>query len=281
MNQEWDSVVNAKKKNIWPDLKEVWNFRDLVFLFVKRDFVSIYKQTLLGPIWLFIQPLTTTFIYVFIFGNLANLGTDGLPKPLFYLTGIVSWTFFSEVFTKSSGIFLANSHIFTKVYFPRLIIIISVFFSSLIRMGIQLLLLISLMIYFILNQDFHFNLTWHLLFLPIIVFLIALIGIGLGMIVSSLTIKYRDLNNLIQFGVQLLMYATPVVYSMASMPSKYKKFILYNPLAPLIEGIRFCSFGAGELSFSGLLFSLTFGVIIFLTGLLAFKISESDFIDNI
>lgn len=281
MSQQWDTIVSAKKKNIWPELKEVWHYRDLIFLFVKRDFVSIYKQTLLGPVWLFIQPLTTTFIYVFIFGNLANLGTDGLPKPLFYLTGIVSWTFFSEVFTKSSGIFLTNSHIFTKVYFPRLIIIISVFFSSLIRMGIQLLLLVSLTIYFVLNMDFNFNFTWYIFLVPIIVILIALIGVGLGMIVSSLTIKYRDLNNLIQFGVQLLMYATPVVYSMASMPAKYKKFIFYNPLAPLIEGFRSCSFGTGEISISGLLYSLIFGVLIFLLGLLTFKISESDFVDNI
>jgi lipopolysaccharide transport system permease protein len=281
MKVQWDTITEANNRSLMPDFKEVWHYRDLISLFVKRDFVSVYKQTLFGPIWLYIQPLLTTLIYVFIFGNLANLGTDGLPKPLFYLTGIISWTFFSDVFTKSSGVFLSNSHLFTKVYFPRLIVLISIFFSSLLRMGIQFSLLIILTLYLVFFKDFAFQIGWKLLFLPVIIFLIVFIALGLGMLVASLTIKYRDLNNLIQFGVQLLMYATPVVYSMSTMPDKYKQFIKYNPLAPLIEGFRYCCFGVGEFDPISLLYAAFWALLILVVGTIAFRVSESNFVDNI
>ncbi len=281
MNPKWDIEINAEKKSLIPNLKEIWQYRDLVSLFVKRDFISIYKQTLLGPLWLFIQPLTTTFIYVFIFGRLANLGTDGLPKPLFYMLGIIAWTFFSETFTKTSGVFLTNSHIFSKVYFPRLIILISIFLSSLLRMLINSSLLIVLVLYYVFTKDFHPKLIWQISLLPIIILQIGMIGVGFGMIVSSLTIKYRDLNNLIQFGVQLLMYASPVVYSMASMPLKYKQFINFNPLAPLLESFRFCSFGEGEFSLQAIGYSSIWAIVIFIIGMITFKVSETDFVDSI
>lgn len=281
MEPKWDYSISYRKDIFSLNLKEIWRYRDLLWIFVKRDFVSIYKQTILGPLWMLIQPLFTTFIYVFIFGNLAQLSTDGLPKPLFYLTGIVGWTFFFDCITKSSNVLLSNANIFAKVYFPRLIMPLSIFLSSLVRLGIQLVLLLSLYLYFVLAKGFHFNFTAQIFFVPIILLCLALIGLGFGMIISSLTTKYRDLNNFLLFGIQLLMYATPVVYPLSGTPQKYKEFLSLNPLAPLIEGLRSCLLGVGSFHPISLVYPLIFMIVAFVIGVLVFNSAEKDFVDTI
>lgn len=281
MGKSWDYSISANKAIFKINVKEIWRYRDLLSIFVKRDFVSIYKQTILGPIWLLIQPLFTTFIYVFIFGNLAQLSTDGLPKPLFYLTGIVGWSFFLECITKTSSVLMSNANIFAKVYFPRLIMPLSIFLSSLIRLGIQIVLLFGLELYFIVAKGYKPNIGTQMFFLPIILMSLSLIGLGFGMIVSSLTTKYRDLNNFILFGVQLLMYATPVVYTLSSAPEKYRKILQFNPLAPLIEGFRNCFLGVGNFNSYTLIYPSIFALVSFVLGVLVFNAAEKDFVDTI
>ena len=282
-DQNWTTIINSENdgKGVHLDLKEFWAYRDLIFLFVKRDFASVYKQTLLGPIWLVLQPLITTFIYVFVFGNIANLGTDGLPRPIFYLSGIIAGSFFLETFTKTSSIFIVNSYIFSKVYFPRLILVMSSLFVALIKFCIQLCLLILLMVYFSYRSQFHFSLHSHYLLFPFIVFLIGILGLGLGMLVSSITIKYRDINNLIMFGIQMLMYATPVVYSMSSIPVKLRQIVAINPMSHLIESFRLSILGVGDVNWIYFLLTSLLVMVLFFLGLVAFKRSETDFIDSI
>jgi lipopolysaccharide transport system permease protein len=281
MEQQWDYSISSKKAIFNLNLREVWRYRDLLMLFVKRDFVSFYKQTILGPLWMLIQPLFTTFIYVFIFGNLAQLSTDGLPKPLFYLTGIVGWTFFYDCITKTSGVLLSNANLFAKVYFPRLIMPFSIFLSSVVRLTIQIVLLILLELYLIIYKGFEPNITLQILYLPIILLFLSLLGLGLGLIISSLTVKYRDLNNFLLFGVQLLMYASPIVYPLSSAPEKYKAILKYNPIAPLVEGLRACFLGTGVFDPYQLIYPGIFASIIFIIGILVFNASEKDFVDSI
>ncbi len=253
--KEWDLIIEPQNSLFKLPLKEVWLYRDLLGLLVRRDFVSFYKQTILGPLWFFIQPLFTTIIYVFIFGNLAGLSTDGLPQALFYMTGIVAWNYFSECLTKTSTVFKDNANIFGKVYFPRLIMPLSIVASNLVRFGVQVILLILTLIYFILFKDYHIQLNIYILLFPYLVFLMAILGLGLGMIISAMTTKYRDLAFLVTFGVQLLMYATPVIYPLSAAPEKYKSLIGLNPLSPIIEGIRFGILGRGDVSINSMLYA--------------------------
>lgn len=281
MEKYWDYSFGSERNIFKLNLKEIWRYRDLLLLLVKRDFVSIYKQTILGPIWLLIQPLFTTFIYVFIFGNLAQLSTDGLPRPLFYLTGVIGWTFFSDCLTKTSTVFLSNSNLFTKVYFPRLIMPLGILLSSLVRLGIQFFLLVCLEVYFIIFQNYVPKFDLNIIFLPLIIMCLSMIGMGIGMIVSSLTTKYRDLNNLLLFAVQLFMYATPVVYPISSTPERYKMFLKWNPMSPLIEGIRDCLLMTGNFNPLSLIYPIIVTILIFFTGILVFNAAEKDFVDTI
>jgi lipopolysaccharide transport system permease protein len=281
MENNWDYSITSKKSIFSLNYIEIWRYRDLLWILVKKDFVSLYKQTVLGPIWLVIQPLFTTFIYVFIFGNLAQLSTDGLPKPLFYLTGVVGWTFFSECITKTSSVFLANSNIFAKVYFPRLIMPLSIFLSSIIRMSIQFFLLICLTVYFVVSKGFVFQFQLQILYIPLIIICLSFVGLGIGMIISSLTTKYRDINHVFIFGIQLLMYATPVVYPLSNTPLKYRKILEFNPLSNLIEGLRISFLGTSQFDPSTLIYPFLFSIGIFVLGIFIFNIAEKDFVDTI
>jgi lipopolysaccharide transport system permease protein len=279
--ENWDLIIKSKSTLFSLRLKEVWAYRDLLFLMVRRDVVSFYKQTILGPLWFLIQPLITTFTFVFIFGNLAKISTDGLPQVLFYLTGIVAWSYFSECLIKTSSVFKDNASIFGKVYFPRLIMPLSLVFSNLVRFSIQFILLIGVLVYFVVFRGFEIHLSSALFLIPVFIFLMAFLALGFGMIISAVTTKYRDFAFLISFGVQLFMYATPIIYPLSAAPEKYKQLILLNPMSTIIEGFRFALLGKGELNFYGLIYVFSFTLIAFLLGLLIFNKIEKKFMDTV
>ncbi|QQL50193.1 ABC transporter permease [Mucilaginibacter ginkgonis] len=262
------------------NLADVWNYRDLFWLFIKRDFISFYKQTVLGPIWFFIQPVFTTIVYTFIFGNLAGLSTDGLPKPLFYIAGIAWWNYFADCLNKTSTVFRDNSHIFGKVYFPRLIMPLSIVCSNLIKFGIQLGVLFLLTGWYVL-KGYQFHLNAIALLFPILILLLALVGLGLGLLVSALTTKYRDLIYLVTFGTQLLMYTTTVVYPLSAVPLKYKNFVAYNPLTPIIETFRYGFTGIGTFSWASLGISALIICLITIAGVIVFNKVERNYIDTV
>lgn len=276
----WDLIIKPQRHLLDINLKEIWRYKDLILLFVRRDFVSKYKQSILGPLWFIIQPLLTTIMFVIVFAGIAKIPTDGLPGIIFYLAGIVPWTYFSTTMIATSDTFISNAGIFGKVYFPRIVTPISIVISNLIQFGIQFFFLIVCMLYYYLT-GVNFHLSWFILLLPIILLLMASLGLGLGIIVSSMTTKYRDLRFLVQFGVQLLMYATPVIYSLQSIPEKYKIYILANPLTPLIEAFRFSLFGTGTFTPGLFLYSFISITIILLIGILMFNRVEKTFIDTV
>ena len=262
-------------------LKEVWNYRDLLVLFVKRDFSAQYKQTILGPLWHFIQPIFTTLVFLLVFGKIANIPTDGIEPVLFYMSGISIWNYFSACLTSTSNTFVANAGIFGKVYFPRLVIPLSTVLSNVVKFGIQFLLLLAVMTFYgIKSHHFHFGLSW--LLIPLLVLMMAGLGLGLGIIISSLTTKYRDFTVLIGFAVQLLMYATPIAYPMSFLKSKsFAAWIAWNPLTPIVEAFRFALFGTGTISSMGLLYSGCVIAILVFVGLLVFSKVERTFMDTV
>ncbi|MBX2935116.1 MAG: ABC transporter permease [Ferruginibacter sp.] len=277
----WDLVIEPRSKLLNLNLKEVWRYRDLLWLFVKRDFVAQYKQTILGPLWHFIQPIFTTLMFLFIFGKVANIPTDGIEAIPFYMSGIAIWNYFSACLTATSSTFVANAGIFGKVYFPRLVIPLSTVMSNMVKFGIQFLLLLAVMIYYgIKTGHFHFGISW--LMIPVLVLMMAGMGLGLGIIISSLTIKYRDFTVLIGFTVQLLMYATPVAYPLSYLQGKsYAAWIAYNPLSPIVEGFRYALFGVGTVDTGGLLYSGAFIVVVVFAGMLIFSKVERSFMDTV
>ena len=281
--EQWDMVIEPQAHLFDLKLREVWNYRDLLLLLVRRDFVSFYKQTILGPLWFFIQPLFTTIIYTFIFGNLAGISTEGLPAPLFYMAGITTWNYFSECLTKTSTVFRDNAGVFGKVYFPRLIMPLSIVISNLIRFGVQMLLLVIMMGYYATKgADFHINA--HALLFPLLVVQMALLGLGAGMIISALTTKYRDLVFLVTFGIQLLMYTTTVVYPLSEAIKKYPTYewlFSLNPMTSIIETFRFGFLGQGTFSWSSLGISALITICITVTGILIFNKVERNFIDTV
>lgn len=281
--EEYNWSITAKSSLFDLKLNEVWAYRDLLILMVRRDFVSFYKQTILGPLWFFIQPLFTTIIFTFIFGNLAGISTDGLPKPLFYMAGITAWNYFSDCLTKTSTVFRDNTGIFGKVYFPRLIVPLSIVVSNLVRFGVQMLLFVILMVYYLLSGA-HFSVNWAVSLFPIIVILMALLGLGAGMIISAMTTKYRDLTFLIGFGVQLLMYATTVIYPLSTALKKYPKYawiIEYNPMTPIIETFRYGFLGEGSFSWSSLAYTGGVTTALLLFGIVIFNKVERNFVDTV
>jgi lipopolysaccharide transport system permease protein len=279
--ENWDLVIRPKQSMFSVDFKSLWRYRDLLMLFVKRDFVSVYKQTILGPIWFFVQPILTTLTFLIIFGNIAKISTDGIPKMLFYLSGIVLWNYFAECLTKTSETFTANANIFGKVYFPRLIVPLSVVASNLVRLGIQLLLFTGFWIYFYATgADVHINSS--ILLLPVLLLLMAGHGFAFGIIISSLTTKYRDLKFLVQFGVQLLMYASPVVYPLATVPEKYKWIILMNPMTSIIETFRHSVLKASPAFEPAYLVYNALALLVVLSiGLFIFNKVEKSFMDTV
>jgi lipopolysaccharide transport system permease protein len=278
--EEWDLTIEPQSSLFKLNLNDVWKYRDLLWLFVKRDFVSFYKQTILGPLWFFIQPLFTTIIFTFIFGNLAGISTDGLPQPLFYMAGITAWNYFADCLTKTSTVFKDNANIFGKVYFPRLIMPLSIVASNLVRFLVQLLLFVIMIGYYaIQGANFHF--TWAIALFPFLVLLMALLGLGLGLIITALTTKYRDLAFLITFGVQLMMYATTVIYPLSAAPVKYKHLIELNPMTGIIEAFRYGFLGQGELTLHSLGYSTLVTFISLVLGVVIFNKTEKTFVDTI
>lgn len=279
-NNEWDLIINNKKPILKLNLKGIVNHKDLLFLFVYRDFVSTYKQTILGPLWFFIQPILTSITFVIIFGGFAKIPSDGIPGILFYMSGIIMWNYFADCINQTSHTFTQNQNLFGKVYFPRIIVPLSKVVNNLLKFFIQLLLFLILYALFYLN-GFGFSLGWTFILLPLLLIQMAFTGLGFGMIVSSLTTKYKDLTFLINFAVQLLMYASPIVYPISIVPEKYKWIIMLNPFTSIIEIFKNSVFGTGYINIYWILYSFCFSIIVFLIGLIIFNKVEKSFIDTI
>ena len=279
-DKEWDLVIDGSSSLFDLKFKDLWHYRDLLVMFVKRDIVSFYKQTILGPLWFFIQPLFTTIVFTFVFGRLAGISTDGLPQPLFYLAGITAWNYFAECLTKTSTVFKDNAAIFGKVYFPRLIMPLSIVASNLVRFGVQMILFLGMMAYYA-WQGAAFTPTWALLMFPVLVLMMALLGLGLGLIITAMTTKYRDLAFLITFGVQLLMYATTVIYPLSAAPIKYKHIIELNPMTGIIEAFRYSFLGKGEFSAWSVGYSAIITLIVLILGIVIFNKTEKTFVDTV
>jgi lipopolysaccharide transport system permease protein len=280
MEEKWDLIIEPKRHMFDLKLKQIWFYRDLLVLFVKRDITVVYKQTVLGPLWFFIQPIMTTLIYVFVFGNVANISTDGIPKPLFYMSGIVMWNYFADCFNSTSDTFSANAGLFGKVYFPRLIKPLSLILSKGLKFLIQFTLFIAVYVYFI-SKGVGVQPQWQIILFPCLLFLMALLGLGMGLIFSSLTTKYKDLNFLLVFMIQLLMYATPIIYPMSTMPAKYQAILWWNPISHIIEAFKFAFIGQGNFSALGLVYSLTFGILVLIFGIIIFNKTEQTFMDTV
>ncbi len=279
-DHEWDLIIKGHTTLFDINFTDLWRYRDLLVLFVKRDFISFYKQTILGPLWFFIQPIFTTLVFTFVFGNLAGISTDGLPQQLFYLSGITAWNYFSDCLNKTSTVFRDNAGIFGKVYFPRLIMPLSIVVSNLIRFAVQLLLLFFMMGYFAFTgADFH--ITYAVVLFPLLVLLMAMLGLGLGLIITAMTTKYRDLTFLVSFGVQLLMYGTTVIYPLSAAPAKYKTLIALNPMTGIIEAFRYSFLGKGEFTLWSIGYACVVSVIILFLGILIFNRTEKNFVDTI
>lgn len=280
MEQDWDIVIEKKASLFDLKYKDLWYFRDLLVLLVRRDFVSFYKQTIFGPLWFFIQPVLTTLIFTFFFANLAGLSTDGLPQFLFYLSGITAWNYFADCITKTSTVFRDNALLFGKVYFPRLIMPLSIVVSNLVRFGVQLLLLLLVMLAYYWTGT-SISISWFILYFPLLILLMALLGLGLGLIITALTTKYRDLSFLVAFGVQLMMYTTSVIYPLNGAPAKYRWLLELNPMTGIIEAFRYSLLGKGDFSWMSLFYSGGVTVIVFILGVLIFNKTERVFVDTI
>ncbi len=280
-NEHWDLIIKPKNKWYQLDLGALWAYRDLLLLLVRRDFVSVYKQTILGPLWFFIQPIITSLTFTFIFGSIAKISTDGIPGILFYMAGITLWTYFADCLNKTSNTFIANAGVFGKVYFPRLIIPLSVLVSNLIKLGIQLLIFICIWIYFLIYSNQvtpHWQLMWML---PVLIFMMAGLGFGFGILISSLTTKYRDLTFLIGFGVQLLMYGSSVVIPVSSMNGNVKFLMLLNPLTSIIEAFKYIFLGSGFFDVYWLIYGFGFMLILIFFSVIIFNKVEKSFMDTV
>lgn len=278
--ENWSLIIRPQRA--WWDLHlgDLWRYRDLVWLFVWRDFVAYYKQTILGPLWYLIQPVMTTVVFTIIFGNIAKLSTDGLPPFLFYLAGNTVWTYFSASLANTSNTFTSNAGLFGKVYFPRLTMPLSVVISQIISFGIRFFVFLVFLIYFKASgADVTPN--WWILTLPMLLFIMAGLGLGLGIIISSMTTKYRDLQQLVTFGVQLLMYGTPVIYPLSSINDTWRWLILANPMTPVVEVFRLAFLGTSALSPVYLLYSIAFVIVVLLIGVLIFNRVENTFMDTV
>ncbi len=280
--QHWTEEITPKTSLLDIRLKEVWKYRDLLMLFVKRDFIATYKQTILGPVWHFIQPLLTTVMFLIVFGVVAKIPTGGIQAIPFYMSGIAIWNYFSACLTGTSSTFVGNAAIFGKVYFPRLVMPLSVIISNIIKFGIQFLLLLLVLAYYgITKGHFYFGASW--LLIPVLVVIMAGLGLGFGIIISSLTTKYKDFTVLIGFGVQLLMYATPIVYPASYIRgvNKHGYLIDYNPLTAVVEGFRYAVFHTSNYHIASLTYSCIWMTAVLILGVLFFNKTEKSFMDTV
>jgi len=278
--QKWDLEIRPQSSVFDLHLKDVWAYRDLLWLLVRRDFVSFYKQTIFGPLWFFIQPIFTTIIFTVIFSKLANISTNAAPAPLFYMAGTVAWNYFADSLTKTSTVFKDNAPIFGKVYFPRLIMPISIVFSNLVKFGVQFILFIIMMAYYLVSGNKVEPNVYVLLF-PVVIILMAILGLGVGLIITAATTKYRDLAFVVTFGIQLMMYATPVIYPLSAAPVKYRTIIALNPMSGLIETFRYGFLGTGQFYPGAFIYSVVASIFIFLIGLIVFNKVERNFVDTV
>ena len=279
--EDWDIVVGGVGSTSLINFRALWNYRDLLLMFVKRDIVTVYKQTVLGPIWFVLQPLFTTLIFVILFGRVAGLSPDGVPQFAFYLLGISLWSYFSDVLTITSKTFTDNANIFGKVYFPRLILPLSKVISGFVKFLMQFCFFLVFWLYYLLVTK-EITIDWHILFAPLVMVVIVLFALGSGILITSLTTKYRDLSFLITFGIQLMMYATPVAYAMSN--AKMKQYLVYiwlNPLTSLFEAFRFGILGKGTVDLGWLAYSVVFTIVLLMIGISIFNRVEKKFIDTV
>lgn len=279
-NNNWTTII--KPKTGWFDinLKELLQYKDLIIMFVKRDFKTLYKQTILGPLWIVINPLLTTIMYTIVFGNIANISTDGMPQIVFYMLGTTVWTYFSTCLTKTSTTFTGNAAIFGKVYFPRLVTPISTVVSGLINFGVQFMMFLCFAIYYyIIGAPIHPNI--YILITPLLLLQLACLSLGFGVIISSLTTKYRDLAVLVTFGVQLWMYATPVVYPASQIGGKLKTLMMLNPVSPIVESFRYAFLGSGSIPWNFLGISVVSTIVVLFMGVILFSRVEKTFMDTV
>lgn len=282
MSQDWDIIIKPKKGWFDIDLMGIWRYRDLFKQYVKRDIITVYKQTIFGPLWFFVQPIFTTVMYMFVFANLAGISTGGMPPALFYMSGTMLWNYFTACFSTGQGTFSGNAGVFSKVYFPRLVVPLANVTSGLIKAIIQSIPLIVIWFYFYFDTEVQIALTWEFCLFPVFFLIIALTGLGCGLIISSLTIKYRDLNNLVAFGLQLWMYSTPVIYPVTvSGDRALTRFLYLNPLQGLFTDFRYMLTGIGEMDWLSLLYSVIFMFVVLFLGILVFSRQERTFMDTI
>lgn len=281
IEEEWDMVIKPTRSLLYINFKEIWRYRDLFVQYVKRDIITVYKQTILGPLWFFISPVFTTIMYMFVFNTLAGISTGDVPAPVFYMSGNILWGYFAACFTTGQNAFSGNASVFSKVYFPRLVAPLAGITSTLIKTAIQSITLMVVYIYFVI-QGVGMYFTIESLLLPFIIFLTALFGLGCGLIVSALTVKYRDLNNLVIFGLQLWMYATPVIYPVSIAGDRKLSLILkLNPLQGMFTDFRYMITGMGEMDWAGLLYSTIVTILILFIGVIVFNKQERTFMDTI
>lgn len=275
-------VIKPKSKLLDLNIKEIWRFRDLLFLFVRRDFVAIYKQTIFGPLWFFIQPILTTIMFMVVFGGIAKMSTDGLPQAVFYLAGIVSWNYFADALRTTSETFVTNASIFGKVYFPRVITPISIIVSKLLTFLVQFVLFLLVYFYYMWFTDAELNPNLMLLLLPLLVLITAGLALGLGLLITSLTTKYRDFRFLITFAIQLAMYATPIIYPLSTIENQSLKYlVLANPMSSIIETFRYAFTGVGDFSWYNLTYSSLIMIVLVVLGILTFNKVEKTFMDTV
>ena len=278
---QWTKIIRPKRSLFDLDLRSAFRSKDLLSLFVKRDIIAVYKQTVLGPLWFLIQPVLTTIMFVTVFAGIAGISTDAIPPVLFYLGGITCWNYFAECLNKTSNIFVENQHVFGKVYFPRIISPLAVVMTSLIKFGIQFLLFIAVYLFYLFAQDTPLNISGWFILLPALIVLMGILGLGFGMIISSLTTKYRDLRFLIQFGVQLWMYATPIIYPVSLLEGKAKTLVYLNPMTSIVETFKYIFFGTGELNGFYLGYTALLTVVVLLLGMVIFNKTEQNFMDTV
>jgi lipopolysaccharide transport system permease protein len=277
---EYQTVIKPKNKLLEVDFKEIWRYRDLFSMFVKRDIITQYKQTILGPLWFFIQPALNTIIFMVVFGGIAKISTDGLPEALFYMIGIVSWNYFSDCLNKTSSTFTTNQAIFGKVYFPRLIVPLSTVTSNLVRLGIQFLLFIAIYLYYVLIGT-NIAPNVYALLIPVLILMLAGLALGFGIIISSMTTKYRDLTILFTFVVQLWQYATPIIYPLSSIPEQYRWIVIVNPVTSIVETLKYATMGVGSFSWMQLGYSFGFMVVLLAVGIVVFNKVQRSFMDTV
>lgn len=281
-NKEWDLIIEPRKGLLDVDLKGIWRYRDLYKQYVKRDIITVYKQTIFGPLWFFFQPIFTTVMYMFVFSNLAGITTGGVPPALFYMSGTMLWNYFQACVTTGQNTFTGNSNVFSKVYFPRLVVPLAGATSGFIKAIIQSLPLVAIWIYYVTDDTLNISLTWEFVLTPIFFLLLALMGLGFGLIISALTVKYRDLNNLVSFGLQLWMYSTPVIYPVSvSGDRMLTRYLYLNPLQGIFTDFRYMLTGIGEMDWWSLLYTVIFTIVILFLGVIIFSKQERTFMDTI